>query len=128
MFRVRGTGETGPVAFTFVEGDNDETHTGEGICRDRRSRWRWWPLYLLSATSAAAKEKQLDLALCAPDRNRFTLDIDNSFFPLPVGQQWVLFGIDEGQPVGLRITVLRETKNLRFTSGTVTTRVVEEVH
>jgi len=72
-----------------------------------------------------AGDKQLDLRLCAPDQNRFTLDIDNDFFPLPVGQRWVLSGEDEGQTIGLRITVLDATEP--FYGGKVTTRVVEEL-
>lgn len=68
---------------------------------------------------------QLDLRLCAPDQNRFTLDINNDFFPLPVGQRWVLSGEDEGQTIGLRITVFNATEP--FYGGQVTTRVVEEL-
>ena len=65
--------------------------------------------------------------LCNPRRQSFTLDIDNDFFPLPVGRQWVLEGIeenDEGEEVliHLEITVLDETE---VVDG-VTTRVVEE--
>ena len=64
---------------------------------------------------------------CNPRRQSFTLDIDNDFFPLPVGRQWVLEGIeedDEGEEVSIRveITVLDETE---IVDG-VTTRVVEE--
>jgi hypothetical protein len=81
-------------------------------------------LSLGSSTSSGAGT--LDLALCAPDQNTFTVNIDNAFYPLPVGQQWVLVGDDEGQTVGLQITVFDATE--RFYSGQqrVTTRVVEE--
>ena len=34
----------------------------------------------------SAKSSELDLALCDPDLNDFTVDIDNPFFPLPVRQ------------------------------------------
>jgi hypothetical protein len=71
----------------------------------------------------------LDPSLCAPDRNSFTLDINNEFLPLaPVGRSWVLRGEDEGRTVGLRITVLNDTEPFLFGGGTmVTTRVVEEL-
>lgn len=83
---------------------------------------------VLSATPATAGDKKLDLELCAPDENRFTLDINNRYFPLQIGQRWVLVGVEDTEPVGLRITVLRATEQFRFRSGTVTTRVVEERH
>jgi hypothetical protein len=71
--------------------------------------------------------EELDLELCDPRENRFTLEIDNRYFPLPVGQQWVLSGEDEGETLGLRITVLDDTETFSFRRKTVTTRVVEEV-
>lgn len=71
--------------------------------------------------------QQLDLELCAPRENTFTLTIDNSYFPLPVGRQWVYQGREEGQTLGLRITVLNETETFQFRRRTVITRVVEEV-
>jgi hypothetical protein len=40
--------------------------------------------------------------------------VTNQFFPLPVGQQWVYFGREEGDPIGLRITVLKETETFKF--------------
>jgi hypothetical protein len=79
---------------------------------------------VVSTTNAAAEN--LDLALCAPDRNTFTLAIDNRYFPLPVGRQWVLSGREQGQTIGLRITVLDRTENLYRGKRTVITRVVEE--
>jgi hypothetical protein len=50
----------------------------------------------------------LPLSLCAPGRNDFTTRVDNPFFPLPRGQQWVYVGVDEdtGENLGLQITVL----------------------
>ena len=59
---------------------------------------------MLGANIADAKE--LDIALCAPDRNRFTLDIGNEFLPLQLGRQWSFVGEDEGITVGLQIDVL----------------------
>ena len=78
--------------------------------------------------SAAPQTTQLDLALCAPDRNTFTLTINNAYFPLPVGAEWVYIGKEQGENVGLRITVLDATETFRFgAGGNVTTRVVREV-
>lgn len=77
----------------------------------------------LSASRSAA---QLDLRLCAPEQNAFTLEIDNTYFPLPVGKRWVYGGKEQGETIGLRITVLNRTEALRFGGVRVTTRVVEE--
>jgi hypothetical protein len=74
---------------------------------------------------AGARGVELDLALCAPNENVFTLDIDNPFFPMPVGRQWTLVGEDDGEIVAVRITVLGEVA--LFYQGAVTTRVVEEM-
>lgn len=79
----------------------------------------------LSAASAA-KGTPLDLALCSPDENTFTLPIENPYYPLPVGQEWVLFGKEQGEAIGLRITVLDRTETLYRGKGSVTARVVEE--
>ncbi|HEX2462516.1 MAG TPA: hypothetical protein VHJ58_20400, partial [Vicinamibacterales bacterium] len=76
--------------------------------------------------AVAATGSTLDLALCAPDRNTFTLAIDNPYFPLSVGDQWVLTGKEQGQTIGLRITVLDATENLYRGKNKVATRVVEE--
>jgi hypothetical protein len=83
-------------------------------------------LLLGAASARGAVSTNLDLDLCAPDQNTFTLAIDNDFFPLPVGQQWVLFGKEQGETIGLRVTVLDATENLYRGKKTVTTRVVEE--
>ena len=79
----------------------------------------------LMLAPSAARGVDLDLALCAPDQNGFTLNIDNGFFPLPVGQQWVLVGEDDGETIGLQISVLEDEEP--FFQGAVTTRVVEEL-
>jgi hypothetical protein len=78
----------------------------------------------LMLAPSAARGVDLDLALCAPDQNGFTLTIDNDFFPLPVGRRWVLLGEENGETIGLRKTVLDQ--EVSFFEGTVTTRVVEE--
>ena len=83
---------------------------------------------LVPAFAAGAKtQPPLDPALCAPDQNTFTLDIDNRFDPLPVGQQWVYSGQEQGETIGLRITVLNATETLYSGQNRVTTRVVEEL-
>jgi hypothetical protein len=66
------------------------------------------------------------LSLCAPGQNTFTADITNPYFPLPVGATWVYTGKEQGQNIGLEITVL-DTEPFRFGGGqNVTTRVVRE--
>jgi hypothetical protein len=81
---------------------------------------------LLTPSSAVgAPTERLPLSLCAPDQNAFTLAIDNPFNPLPVRQRWVYSGREQGQTIGLQITVLNKTES--FYSGQVKTRVVEEL-
>ena len=52
----------------------------------------------------------------------FTLDIDNQYFPLPLGRQLTLEGDDDGEFVRVVITVLDEIEDI----AGVSTRVVEE--
>lgn len=81
----------------------------------------------LSPNSAWSGSKNLDLALCAPDQHTFTVDITNPFLPLsPVGRTWVLVGEEDGEPIGLQITVLNQTEKLYAGPHQVKTRVVEE--
>jgi hypothetical protein len=84
---------------------------------------------LASTTAMGAKPPgtELDPALCARGENTFSLTIDNSFFPLSVGQQWVYRGREQGQTIGLQITVLSATETLYSGRRKVATRVVEEV-
>jgi hypothetical protein len=83
---------------------------------------------LLTASMPALGAPELDLSLCAPPRqNTFTLEIDNTYFPLPVDQVWVYRGTEQGQTIGLRITVLNETEDFYSGRRMVTTRVVEEL-
>jgi hypothetical protein len=79
------------------------------------------------SASAAPEQPQLDLDLCAPDQNTFTLTIDNAYFPLPVGREWVYTGKEQGEQIGLRITVLKATETFHFNGQNVRTRVVQEV-
>jgi hypothetical protein len=77
--------------------------------------------------AGAGKDKlTLDPSLCAPGLHEFTLTIDNPYFPLPARQQWVLAGEEDGEPLGLQITVLDATETLFKGRKQVTTRVVEE--
>lgn len=82
-------------------------------------------LSIFGASFADAKE--LDLALCAPEQNSFSVDIDNEFLPLQLGRQWALVGEDEGRTIGLQITVLDEAETFYRGSAKVTTRAVEEL-
>lgn len=77
------------------------------------------------AVSGAGKAK-LDPALCAPGRNSFTLGIDNAFFPLPAGRQWGYTGREQGERLGVQITVLNARENFFQGRKRLTTRVVEE--
>ena len=80
-----------------------------------------------SGPAGAAKSKPLDLTLCAPGQNEFTLTIDNPYFPLQAGDQWVFTGKEQRKLVGLRIRALGQTEDLYSGSNKVTTRVVEEI-
>ena len=65
--------------------------------------------------------ESVDLAVCAPDRGPFTVDIDNPYFPLPVGRELVLEGEDEeGVLVRVELEVLDVTEEI----AGVTIRVV----
>jgi hypothetical protein len=76
--------------------------------------------------TGAPQGAQLDLALCAPAADKFTLPVTNPYFPLPVGREWAFVGKEQGQDLGLRVTVLDQTETLRFRGLRVTTQVVRE--
>jgi len=59
---------------------------------------------------------------CDPDTGGFSLDIDNGFFPLPIGHRVTLEGEEGSAHLLVRITSLDETE----TVAGVETRVVEE--
>ena len=68
-------------------------------------------------------ETNLDIAVCDPVAGGpFSLIIDNEFFPLVVGTQLVLEGVEDGETIRVEITVLDETEDV----AGVTTRVLEE--
>jgi hypothetical protein len=79
-------------------------------------------LLVLSACGFEGYENLADVADCDPVATTFTLDIDNPYFPLPVGHRVVLEGEESGGHLLVRITVLDETE----TVAGVETRVVEE--
>lgn len=91
-----------------------------------RSRVGW----ILAATAALLMascgfegyESLVDVGVCDPDIATFTVDIDNRFFPLPVGHRVVLEGEEGGGHLLVRITTLDETEDV----AGVETRVVEE--
>ena len=77
--------------------------------------------------SGAPPETPLDPDMCAPDQHTFTTVIDNAYFPLPLDRVWVYSGKEQGQTIGLRITVLGETESFYSAQNKVSTRVVEEL-
>jgi hypothetical protein len=50
----------------------------------------------------------MDIRVCDPERGPFSLNINNPFFPLPVGHQVVLSGREATGELLVRITVLDE--------------------
>jgi hypothetical protein len=84
-----------------------------------------WPALLLFLLVAGCGKSgghcpspNLDIAVCDPGAGPFSLTIDNDFFPLEVGSQFVLE--DEGATSRVEISVLDETEEI----AGVTTRVV----
>jgi len=77
-------------------------------------------LIAVAAPTALAQEAEgrMDLAVCAPTNEGFSLTSTHPYFPMDVGSEWVLEGGDER----VVVTVLDETE----TVGGVTTRVIEE--
>jgi hypothetical protein len=84
----------------------------------------------LAFNAPVSAATELPLSLCAPESNTFSTTVDNAFFPLPAGQQWVLVGKEGPDDLGLQITVLSGTE--KFYKGgndgvaTVETVRVEE--
>lgn len=83
---------------------------------------------LITATSCGAEgsraqaTRRIDIGVCDPDDGTFTTEIDNPFFPLPVGHRLVLENDGLFTTELVRITVLDETE----TVAGIETRVVEE--
>jgi hypothetical protein len=84
----------------------------------------WSPM---TTVGAPRPDNMLDPALCAPGEHTFSTTIDNTYFPLPVGQQWVYLGKEGRETIGLRITVLNATETFYSGRRSVVTRVVEEL-
>lgn len=78
----------------------------------------------ISVSSAATTE--LPLSLCAPQSNTFSSVVDNPFFPLSVGQHWVLVGKEGPDQLGLRVTVLGGSERFYKGGNAISTRQVEE--
>ena len=79
-------------------------------------------------SSPATAGGKLPLSLCDPTQHEFTTSVTNEYFPLQPGQVSTFFGFDEGEPLGLRITVTNQTETLyAVTDHEVTTLVVEEL-
>ncbi len=88
---------------------------------------RWWfvvssAALFMSGCGFRGFENLMDIGVCDPDAGTFTANIDNPFFPLPVGHRIVLEGEESGTSLLVRITVLDEIE----TVAGVETRVVEE--
>ena len=80
---------------------------------------------ILAATACGRFDGYGDLAdrgVCDPSSGTFTTEIDNEFFPLPVGHRVTLEGEEGSSHLLVRITSLDETE----TVAGVETRVVEE--
>lgn len=90
-----------------------------------KSRHTYAFLLIILAGCGSGREQRteaLDIAVCDPTAGPFSLEIDNTYLPLAVGQVSVLEGADDDAFVRLEITVLDETE---IVAG-VTTRVVQE--
>jgi hypothetical protein len=78
----------------------------------------WAPWFAnADTTSRSAYEPVLDPA-------DFSLVIDNAYFPLPVGRQWVYTGVKDGQTQRDVVTVTNRTK---LVAEGITARVITDV-
>lgn len=77
---------------------------------------------VLSSCGAEGFSDLADVSLCDPASVTFTVNVDDPFLPLPVGQQIVLEGVEGGGDLLVRMTALDETE----TVADVETRVIEE--
>jgi hypothetical protein len=76
------------------------------------------------STGPTPFKENVDITVCDPSKGGFTLAIDNAYFPMTVGNQWVFDGVENGEAVHLEITVLDSTVDV----AGVTTRIVRERH
>jgi hypothetical protein len=65
---------------------------------------------------------ELDPSVCQPEAGGFTIEIDNPYYPLVVGQLAIFEGDEDGELLHIEIEVLDETREV----AGVTTRVIEE--
>jgi hypothetical protein len=87
--------------------------------------WRAGVLGAMLVVSACGFKGYDDLASigsCDPAAGNFSLDLDNPFFPLPVGHQLLLEGEEGDAHLLVRITALDEVE----TVAGIETRVIEE--
>lgn len=93
------------ISQTGCSHDGDHGHTADG------------------GGGGVCPETNVDISVCDPEVGMFSLVIDNGFFPLVVGAETVLEGVDdEGVEIRVEISVLDETEEV----AGVTTRVVVE--
>jgi hypothetical protein len=83
-------------------------------------------MLLIPSGAAAAPTETLDPARCDPGQ-AFSTTIDNPYFPLPAGQVWGFTGREQGQNIGLQITVTGNTADFYRGANRVTTLEVEEL-
>lgn len=62
--------------------------------------------------SDSCPEPTLDISVCDPDTVTFSTTIDNDFFPLPVGTNLILEGVDDGETIRVEITVPGDTETV----------------
>jgi hypothetical protein len=78
--------------------------------------------FAVACSSAEPFKENVDISVCDPSRGGFSLTIDNPWFPLAVGNQWILEGTEGGKAIHLEITVLNTTVDV----AGVPTLVLEE--
>jgi hypothetical protein len=80
----------------------------------------------LTVIANPASGQDLPLSLCDPQQHTFSTTITNEFFPLSVGERWVLVGKEGSQNIGLQITVLSGLEKFYRGKDAVSTLRVEE--
>lgn len=103
------------VGDSLNDGDLKYYASGVGPVRDEE-------LFLVEYVAGSGEPAELDLAVCDPAQITFSLTIDNPYFPLPVGRQLVLQGVEDGATIRMELDVLTDTEVV----GGITTRVVTE--
>jgi hypothetical protein len=83
-------------------------------------------LLAVPTLTTAAPTEPVDPARCDPGQP-FSTVVNNTYFPLPVGQVWAFTGREQGQNIGLQITVTGSTADFYRGANRVTTLEVEEL-